>query len=146
MNKLALVMAYFCRNYPYKHEISNARLTKMIYLADLFSTQKYGTQLTDIKWYFDSYGPFVHDVEVEADSNPKFEIVSGVTIYGTPKRQIQFIDNDFIINIPQEYQVILDEVIEQTKLLNWNEFIRFVYNTPPVKNTYRYSYLDLNQI
>lgn len=145
MNKLALVMAYFCRNYPFKNEISNARLTKMIYLADWLSTQRYGTQLTNITWYFDNYGPFVHDIETEAYVNPKFEIISGMTIYGTPKRQIQFIDNNFIINISPSEKLILDEVINKTKLLNWNDFIKFIYNTPPVKNAYRYSYLDLTQ-
>mgnify|MGYP000078058339 CR=1 FL=1 len=145
MNKLASIMAYFCKNYPFKHEISNARLTKMVYLADWLSTQKYGYQLTDIKWYFDNYGPFVHDIEKEAYDNPKFEIISGMTVYGTPKRQIQLVDTNISINIPVEVQTILDKVINDTKVLNWNDFIKFIYNTAPVRNSYRYSYLDLNQ-
>ena len=28
------IVAYVCKNYPYKDELSNARVTKMVYLAD----------------------------------------------------------------------------------------------------------------
>ena len=145
MNNLPLIMAYFCVNYPFKDEISNARLTKMVYLADLYSIQKFGNQLTNIRWYFDNFGPFVHDIENEAYRNTDFEIISGLTMYGTPKRQIRFLHNSVNYEIPNQVIEILDKVIDDTKMLNWNQFIDFVYNTSPVRNSYRYSYLDLSK-
>lgn len=137
-------MAYLCKHYPFESEISNARLTKMVYLADWFAVQQFNHQLTNINWYFDNYGPYVNDVVNEANNNPIFKIISGQTIYGTPKLQIKLSErfNDDL-ELPDNEQYILDKVIQETKSLNWNNFIQYVYNTPPVKNAYRYSYLDL---
>lgn len=145
MNDLAYVMAYFCKNYPHKNEISNARLTKMVYLADLFSVETRNIPITKIKWYFDNYGPYVDSIKNEAENNPIFEAINNETIYGTPKLQIKLTDNS--LNLPNEsrdYDYILDKVIQETKHLNWNDFIRHVYNTNPVKQARRYSYLNLN--
>ena len=70
MAKLKDVMAYLIKNYPenIRHEMSNARLTKMVYLADWHRVLKSDKQITNIDWYFDNYGPFVHDIERKAAS------------------------------------------------------------------------------
>ena len=65
MVKLIDIILYILKNYPHKNELSNARLTKMIYLIDWRSAFDNGKQITNIKWYFDNYGSFVHDVEEE---------------------------------------------------------------------------------
>jgi len=62
MSKLSTVLRFLCEKYPLKNELSNARLTKMVYLADWRSALMYGNQITDIEWYFDNFGPYVHDV------------------------------------------------------------------------------------
>ncbi|MEZ5576726.1 MAG: DUF4065 domain-containing protein [Candidatus Competibacteraceae bacterium] len=59
MNRLQNIMAYFGIEYPHKFELSKARLTKMIYLADWFSSLADGKKLTDIEWLFNHYGPYV---------------------------------------------------------------------------------------
>lgn len=145
MSKLAPLMAYICKYYPFKSDISNARLTKMIYLADWFSMKEKGVQLTNIKWYFDNYGPYVDKIREEAEHNPIFESVSSTTIYGTPKLQIKLAENVNIPSVDSETQIILDKVIDETKSLNWNDFINYIYNTSPVQNGYRYTYLDLSK-
>lgn len=145
MNDLAYVMAYFCKNYPHKNEISNARLTKMVYLADLFSIEKRQIPITKIRWYFDNYGPYVDSIKIEAENNNIFQTIADKTIYGTPKLQIKLADNSLDLrNESRDYDNILNRVIQETKHLNWNDFISYVYNTDPVKNARRYSYLNLN--
>jgi hypothetical protein len=52
MSKLADVIAYLCVNYPYKHELSKARLTKLVYLSDWMSAQELGEQITKYKVVF----------------------------------------------------------------------------------------------
>lgn len=145
MNNLTLTMAYICKHYPYKQEISNARLTKMVYLADFFSVQQNGNQLTNIQWYFDNYGPYVDNIRHEAEYNHLFEAVSSTTIYGTPKLQIKLTQDAELPPLQPEMKKILDRVIDETKHLNWNDFINYVYNTSPVKNGHRYTYLDLSK-
>lgn len=61
-NTISDVLLYFINKYPYPDELSKTRITKMVYLADLYKTQVIGEQLTEIKWYFDHYGPYVSDV------------------------------------------------------------------------------------
>lgn len=144
MPKLAKIVAYFCQNFPLRNKLSNARLTKMIYLADLISVKNNNDQLTNIQWYFDHYGPFVPDIEkVAAKYSDFFLITESMTIYGTPKKEISLIDNNIKIDLNLKEQEILDQVINDTKNLNWSDFIRYVYDTDPIKNSHKYSHLDL---
>src|SRR4051794_38716589 len=78
-------MAYICRNYPHKDELSNARVTKMVYLADWRSAITRGKQLTDTEWKFDHYGPFVYDILDIARDGPAFKVISTQNPYGAPK-------------------------------------------------------------
>ncbi|KTD83093.1 type II toxin-antitoxin system antitoxin SocA domain-containing protein [Legionella waltersii] len=70
MTKLKDVIAYTLKNYPIKEELSNARITKIIFLADWHQAINYGRQISKIKWVFDNYGPFVWDIHDEAINNP----------------------------------------------------------------------------
>src|SRR5687767_14879894 len=93
MDKLTSVMAYFCARYPHKDELSKARLTKMVYLADWRMALEHGDQITDIQWIFNHYGPYVHDVEDRAKESPLFKVRSTVNAYGSPAEIIQLVDD-----------------------------------------------------
>ena len=54
MTELKEVISYLVSKYPHKDELSNARLTKMIYLADWRHAITQGNQITDIRWFFDN--------------------------------------------------------------------------------------------
>lgn len=142
MNTLNNLIRYICAVYPHSHELSNARLTKLIYLADWESIKATGNQVTDIYWYFDNYGPFVHNVYEVANEDPEIEIVKTQTIYGTPKVMFRY-EGD-IPDIDSNLKKILDSVIENTKNLYWNDFIKYVYSTPPIEGSNRYTFLKLN--
>lgn len=118
----------------------------MVYLADWLSAQKNGKQITNINWFFDHYGPYVHDVYAEAKKDRMLEIVQEFNAFGTPKETIYLkegVNKLKLDKIPKEDREILDEVIESTKHLNWSEFIDYVYSTYPIKREKRYNYLDL---
>ena len=74
--ELKYIMYYIIKNYPnqLKQELSNARLTKTVYLADWKQAIIKHRQISDIKWYFDNYGPFVNDIKHEAESRINFNI------------------------------------------------------------------------
>lgn len=141
MNTLNNLIKYICVVYPHSHELSNARLTKLIYLADWESVRTRGSQITDIKWYFDNYGPFVRDVYDVAYRDPDISIVETQTIYGTPKIIFQYLGQKPFL----EYYIIeiIDTVIHDTRGMYWNGFIEYVYSTPPIVKSNRYTYLDL---
>ena len=49
MATLTDIIYYLISNYPHKDELSNARVTKMVYLADWHAAVKLGHQLTYIR-------------------------------------------------------------------------------------------------
>lgn len=146
MTNLRDVTAYLCENYPYKSELSKARLTKLVYLADWLSVKTSGSQITNINWYFDNFGPYVPDVYNEASSNGDvFEIQNTVNAYGKEKVLIGLSDNFDTKNIEiDEYTTrILNQVIDDTKGMYWDRFISYVYSTSPISKSDRYQYLNL---
>ena len=147
MTKLQQVIRYICQNYPHSHELSNARLTKMVYLADWESARRRSEQITDIQWYFNNYGPFVDDVQEAAKLDPKVEVVHTTTMYGTPKVQMIYIgESKDAVGLSAEEADLVDHVINETKSLYWNSFIKYVYDTYPVRSNPRYSHLDLVEL
>ncbi|WP_144180537.1 MULTISPECIES: Panacea domain-containing protein [unclassified Pseudomonas] len=143
MNRLQNIVAYLCSNYPYKNELSKARLTKLVYLADWFSALLDGEQLTDISWVFNHYGPYVDDVVDSAKGSRSFNIISQENHYGSSKHLVEFCGDDREIDLSDRDVEILDAVIEKTKLMYFNAFIDYVYSTYPVKASDRYAVLDL---
>ena len=144
MDTLKDIVAYFTANYPYPNELSKARLTKMVYLADWKSAIDYGKQATDILWYFDNYGPFKPDVYNIVAANPElFQIDSTNTMFGDRKNVLRIRDKAFIPNLSDSVKHLLDHVISETKTLNWTQFISLVYGTFPIVVSPRYTELDL---
>src|SRR5690625_1732603 len=150
MVKIKYIARYFALMYPYKDELSKARLTKMVYLADWCSAQKRGNQLTNIRWYFDHYGPYVSDVFKEVAEDKKLEIKDGYTAFGTPKQTVCLrIDNPskLKLNLKRDSEKkVLDRMIIENKHLKWTEFINYVYNTYPIKSQKRYNFLDMDKL
>lgn len=137
-------MAYIIREYPFKDELSNARLTKLVFLSDWKHCLRRGEQITDIEWFFDNFGPFVHDVLEEAKDNPDvFDVVETENYFGTRKTLIHLSDVHFEANISKDEKTSIDHVIEVTKPLSFKEFIQLVYSTFPITSSNRYASLDL---
>ena len=85
LNKLEMIVAYICQSYPFKNELSDARLTKLVYLTDWFHSVYTGEQATDIVWVFNHYGPYVHDVFEVANNSFYFDIENTKNYYGDNK-------------------------------------------------------------
>jgi arsenite-activated ATPase arsA len=145
-NKLKSVMRYIVKNYPYPDDLTKTRITKLVYLIDWENVKEYGSQITNIEWFFDHYGPYVSDVLDEADEDKTVSINSTISNFGTvkyivkPKRDKEELLYDDLTDNDKD---IIDRVIDKTKNFYWNEFINYVYSTEPIKNSTRYSTLDL---
>lgn len=137
------LIKYFCSMYPYAQELSKARLTKMIFLADWENFKINKEQISNIEWYFDNFGPYVTNIIDIAYNDPDVRVVSTRTIYGTDKTLIEY--KGEIPNIDINVKAILDKVINDTRSLSWKNFIDYVYATPPIKQSERYNYLDFSK-
>lgn len=144
MAKLIDVMAYILKKYPDKSDLSNARVTKLVYLSDWRHAIAQKSQITDINWYFDNFGPFVWDIKDTAESNPDiFTTLESSTSRGNPKLLLGLKKKDYIPKLSEIERRSIDHVIDITKNLSWSEFIRLVYSTHPIVSSNKYSYLNL---
>lgn len=147
MVKIKHIVRYFAQNYPYKSELSKTRITKMVYLADWYSVLNNGKQLTNIKWYFDHYGPYVPDVYEVVRTDNLLKIQMEESAFGNEKAVIGLRENTlrlFGLNgLDKETKDILDDVIDNTKNLYWTDFINYVYSSYPIKTSRKYKNLDL---
>lgn len=146
MATLKDVITYICRSYPYADDLSKARLTKLIYLADWKMCISYGTQLTPTRWYFNHYGPYVPDVEQLARNNEAFFVDQTYNMFGSPKEVIRLSHPNAPYNLSPEERSVIDFTINNTQQLNWDDFIKLVYSTYPIITNNRYQNLDLPQI
>lgn len=146
MADLKEIIAHILKEYPYSDELSNARVTKIIYLSDWHQAIYYKKQISNIAWYFDNYGPYVSNVKNEVMNNPKlFNIKKSVNLYNCSKNIFSLKDKNYMPELNEEEKKSIDGIINLTKGLSWNDFIRLVYSTHPIISSDRYSYLDLIQ-
>lgn len=143
MAKLKDILIYILEKYPHKEELSNARLTKLVYLADWNNSIHTGNQISTINWYFDNHGPFVWDIYEEVNKHKDiFNINITENMYGKEKKLITLkrIEN---YQLSENEKNSINKVIEATKDLYWNDFINAVYSTYPILTTEKYNSLNL---
>lgn len=144
--KIRDTLRYILKNYPYPSDLSKTRITKLVYLSDWLMVQNYHRQITDIKWYFDHYGPYVSDVLDEADDDKEIRINETESAFGSvkyivePKRKKESLLHN---SLTDDEIIIIDKVINDTKELTWNDFISYVYSTPPINKSNKYKILNL---
>lgn len=101
------------------------------------------TQITNIHWYFNHYGPYVSEIIDVIRNDGDFSIQSATNMYGDTKEIIILKNTQCRVEVTKDVSDILDFVIEKTSKLNWTDFIDLVYSTYPVATQLRYSYFDL---
>ena len=131
------------QKYPYKDELSNARLTKMIYLADWHHCLKNGFQISEINWYFDNFGPFVWDVYNEISKRSDLFGIKVTTNYFGKEKKLIFAKESMVPFLVESEIYSIDKIIDKTKSLYWDKFINLVYSTFPIRTTEKYSHIDL---
>jgi hypothetical protein len=137
-------LAFLLWEYPYASDLSNARVTKMVYLADWHHAVTYGSQITDIQWVFDNHGPFVWTVKDVASQNPQlFRVAESINYFGARKCEITLLNLDENPVIKESEAASIRHIVQATKEFDWDTFIRLVYSTYPIVNSARYSHLNL---
>ena len=142
MAALRDVVAFICQNHPNPNELSKARLTKLVYLADWKMCLDVDHQMTETQWYFNHYGPYVPDVEQLARNDPAFFVEQTSNYYGGLKeiiRNVEYIQPQ----LNENERGVLKFCIENTKNLSWDDFIKLIYSTYPIVTESRFEYLNL---
>jgi len=140
---LEKIILYICVEYPHKYDLSDARLTKIIYLTDWRYALDYDEKLTGIEWIFNHYGPYVPDVLKCAQAISKISVEFRSNFYNTPKTIIRASEDAQKPELDSKITNVLDSMIEKAAKRSWNQFIQLVYSTYPILTQPRYSKLDL---
>lgn len=145
--KLHDILAYICSHTQSNSDLSKARITKLVYLADWLSAYETGQPMTNIRWVFNHYGPYVNDVVEFAQNDPDFGVLSTYNAYGSLKEQVE-LTNPFAqwLSISSEDQRRLQHILDETSSMYFGEFIDYVYATYPVRNSNKYDVLDLPRL
>lgn len=146
MNKLKNTILYIIKHYPYENDLTQTKLIALLYLIDWENTLRYKKQPTNISWYFDHYGPYASDVINEVNNHNNLYVEPTKSNFSTEKYLIKSKtpkDQIKIIDLTKEDTDIINKVINDTKLLTWNELMTYVYNTKPIKNTKKYTNITL---
>lgn len=148
MKKLREVIRYLLINSSQPSKLTKTKVTKLVYLGDWFSSLENNEQITDVEWFFDHYGPYVSDIYFVAQKDSKIKIKTGYNAFGNPKETLECVvsKTKFKTRLNNEEQAILDKVLSETDDMNWREFIDFIYKTPPIKTSEKYSKLNLVSI
>lgn len=126
--------------------IPKARLIKLIYLADWKYALEYGKRFTNIVWQYNHYGPYVAEVIDLIRRNSDFEIKTYFNSMGNPAEEVSLNNHQRVDSLNNEERAVADLIIKQTKDLCFNDFIKLVYSTYPVRKTQKYETLDLVQL
>ena len=147
MNSIIDLAVYFTKS-ARDFELSNARLTKMIYLTDWRSVLVSEAQVTDIVWHFDTYGPFVWDVHNCLNSEPElFETdIRDAVENRILRRMVKLKNTGSVAHLSDEVIRVAKHVVDSTLKLSWTEFVRLIYSTYPVSKSKRFTDLDLTML
>ena len=140
------LVRYIIKNYPNPEELSKARINKIMYLIDWKSAIENEKQITNKKWIFNHYGPYVGEIEEIINIDYRLKIEKGRNIFGNEKNIIRLIEDKNFNSPTEEEKVIIDFVIEKTRKFYWNKFIELVYSTYPIISQEKGSSLNLIEL
>lgn len=147
MKNLKELIEYIISNYPQPTELSKPRLVKLIYLIDWKNSIDYGKQVTDIKWYFNHYGPYVEDViNLMKNDTETFEVISYENPYSGGITDKFKLKKNVRPNLDSSTLKSADFIIKNTFRMNWSQFISLVYSSYPVKKGEKYTFLNLEKL
>lgn len=128
-------------------KLPKGRLVKLFYLLDWRSALEQGETITQFKWYYNHFGPYLPELINALTNNENDILISAEknsfgnpSDYVTINPDIKLNDN---FNLEKKEIELVEIVINATKDLNFDQFIKFVYSTYPVRTSQKYSELDL---
>ncbi|WP_396196181.1 Panacea domain-containing protein [Flavobacterium sp.] len=146
MKNLLTLILYVFKNYPSVEELSKPRLVKLLFLIDWKYAIDNGHQFTEIKWYYNHYGPYVEDViDLIKTHNDIFYVNAFENQFGSISEIISLKEKNINIEVSKEVKVAADFIIKNTAHMKWTDFITLIYSSYPVKANSQYTILDLEK-
>lgn len=128
-------------------KLPKGRLVKLFYLLDWKSALERAQTVTHLTWYYNHYGPYLPEViNILVKNGNNIFISTESNLLGASSDYISLGCADNAKDAPKlssDEAGLADKVIAATKDLNFEQFIKLVYSTYPVRSSRKYSQLDL---
>lgn len=136
---LEKLIKYFV--YATKGNITKTQLIKFLYLADLYSVKWTGNQLTELDWYYYSFGPWHEDIDTALNKMNGKEVAVEREENATLIRLGIQTSNVDDLQLPVSLKLVLDNIRrEWAGSEKLPQLLDYVYNTAPmleVKHKYQ---------
>ena len=121
-------------------------LPKLIYLLDYQYSLTHGEQYTNIKWYYNDFGPFVHDVENAIRKHENVKISKEKNPYDGKGCSYFYYAGVKVSLVDSEAASILEGMVSLFRKMTSREFISYVYGTYPMAHTSRHNFIDVSAL
>ena len=132
--KLRDIIVYLTFKMKYLTEI---RLTKLIYIAEIYSIEKFGRRLSEINFLNYYYGPWSQEISFAGEmlSGGDILIEFDTTLYGYDASFFKPNVDKTTLHLFDEDVSILDDVLNDWGFKKTLEIIEYVKSTIPYKNS-----------
>lgn len=116
--------------------IGSTAVLKLIYLADLEARKYYGEPISPLNWKWYDHGPFDSQIYQSFGRLAKDGFVRQEAVPFSPakiKNSLKVTNPDHPGSISSRANDILDGVIARFGSMNLDDLLKYVYDTPPMK-------------
>lgn len=130
MNKIKPALIHLFQNHARPESLSNARLVRMVYLADLNSCKKNGTPISDVLWNKVPFSQVESQLIELVKDDPNFLLVPFKNSFGMDKQLIRIKQSlEPQEDLKSSEKQALNEVLYKTSELSWDELLVFTENS-----------------
>lgn len=145
MKKLEIVMEYVLSRCDSQRKVSLNKLVKMLYLADWKNYLKTGRSLSNLQWEFDKFGPTSSEAVDFAKAKNNIDVEYSLSKTGFSHENVILKNRSADYELSSSEKEILDQVVEDTFNLEWEDFMRVIFDTYPITKLTKYGYIDLSK-
>lgn len=132
---------------PARSELSEERLTRLAYLADWkHAIGNKGRQITNLKWYFDSYGPYAPQVFDAAHRSQIFQSRPLANEWEDSNHAVSLYDRLYKPSLKQSEREAIAHVAGAAAMMSWPDLGKLVASTYPILAGQRYEFIDMGPL
>jgi uncharacterized phage-associated protein len=139
------IITYFCFK---ANPLSLTKLTKLVYLTEVYYYQAFGSRLTEVPFIHYFHGPWASDIELTLEKLYEDEIVEEKVVTTKagyraviPKPKIR----EAVITLPNDIFQVLEEVTDDWGSASPEEVVNFTKTTLPFLNTSFFQKIDFSR-
>lgn len=129
------IITYFCFKVK---PLSMLKLTKLVYLVDVYHWQMFGKRLTEVGFIHYHYGAWAPDISIALEDLYEAGIIQEkkvITKKGFPASVPEAMINQAMINLPKTAFEVLESVVADWGDASTEEIVKFTKTTLPFLNT-----------